>query len=102
MSDVFLLSERQMERVESFFSLAHGVPRVATRYDRCAHTFMSAIHIIATVIFFCLKECVLSLSIYWRDICKDGADIKKAGKISGLQYFQRSLNGTNALGAAPV
>jgi len=54
-SDVFLLSERQMERVEPFFSLAHGVPRVATRYDRCAHTFMSVIHIAARFIFY-LKE----------------------------------------------
>ncbi|MFQ8434085.1 IS5/IS1182 family transposase, partial [Amaricoccus sp. W119] len=26
--------------------------RVATRYDRCAHTFMSAIRIAATVIFW--------------------------------------------------
>ncbi|AFW02653.1 hypothetical protein B932_3108 [Gluconobacter oxydans H24] len=29
--------------------------RVATRYDRCAHTFMSAIHIAASFIFY-LKE----------------------------------------------
>ncbi|MFE8871723.1 hypothetical protein ACE4RV_00825, partial [Acetobacter persici] len=28
MSDVFILSERQMERIEPFFPLAHGVPRV--------------------------------------------------------------------------
>ncbi|BBC80008.1 transposase [Acetobacter orientalis] len=25
-SDVFMLSERQMERIEPFFPLAHGVP----------------------------------------------------------------------------
>ncbi|KXV28856.1 transposase, partial [Gluconobacter japonicus] len=31
MSDVFLLSERQMERIEPFFSLARGVPRVDDR-----------------------------------------------------------------------
>ena len=131
-SEVFLLSERQMERIEPFFPLAHGVPRVddrrvlsgivyvlrnglqwkdapkaygphktlynrfirwsrlgvfdrifvalteqadcskrhlienmfaklkdwrrvATRYDRCAHTFMSAIQIAASFIFY-LKE----------------------------------------------
>ncbi|NHO18944.1 IS5/IS1182 family transposase, partial [Acetobacter oeni] len=29
--------------------------RVATRYDRCAHTLMSAIHIAASFIFW-LKE----------------------------------------------
>ncbi|BCI68822.1 hypothetical protein [Acetobacter aceti] len=34
--------------------------RVATRYDRCARTFMSAIHIAAYFIYY-LKECVLSL-----------------------------------------
>ncbi|GAA10499.1 transposase [Acetobacter tropicalis NBRC 101654] len=31
MSDVFLLYERQMKRVEPFFPLAHGVPRVDDR-----------------------------------------------------------------------
>ncbi|WP_354857728.1 hypothetical protein [Acetobacter fabarum] len=31
MSDVFMLSERQIERVEPFFPLAHGVPRVDDR-----------------------------------------------------------------------
>jgi transposase len=31
MSDVFMLSERQMERIEPFFPLAHGVPRVNDR-----------------------------------------------------------------------
>lgn len=30
-SEVFLLSERQMERIEPFFPLAHGVPRVNDR-----------------------------------------------------------------------
>ncbi|WP_264813145.1 IS5 family transposase, partial [Acetobacter oeni] len=31
MSELFLLSERQMERVKPFFPLAHGVPRVDDR-----------------------------------------------------------------------
>lgn len=31
MSDVFLLSERQMERIELFILLAHVVPRVDDR-----------------------------------------------------------------------
>ncbi|OUI97796.1 transposase [Acetobacter sp. DsW_54] len=30
-SDVFMLSERQMERIEPFFPLAHGVPCVNDR-----------------------------------------------------------------------
>lgn len=31
MSDMFLLSEQQMERIKPFFPLAHGVPRVDDR-----------------------------------------------------------------------
>jgi transposase len=31
MSDFFLLSERQMARISSFFPLSHGVPRVDDR-----------------------------------------------------------------------
>lgn len=31
MSDVFLLFERQMERIRPFFPLAHGVPRMDDR-----------------------------------------------------------------------
>jgi transposase len=114
MSDLIWLSEAQMRRIEPYFPLSHGVPRVDdrriisgiifvirnglrwrdtpaaygppktiynrfirwsrmgrqrhkvgnmfgklkdwrrihTRYDRCAHTFMSAICIAATVIFW--------------------------------------------------
>lgn len=62
MGDLFLLSARQMARISPFFPLSHGVPnlfaklkdwrRIATRYDRCAHTFFSAICIAATVIFW--------------------------------------------------
>jgi transposase len=92
-----MLSEAQMRRIEPYFPLSHGIPRVDdrrivsgiifvirnglrwrdapagyrqrhkvenmfgklkdwrrihTRYDRCAHTFMSAICIAATVIFW--------------------------------------------------
>ena len=101
MDDLFMLSAAQMRRIEPFFPLSHGVPRVDdrltargitlcippksnrkvqyhydkavykkrhlvenlfaklkdwrrihTRYDRCAHTFMSAICVAATVIFW--------------------------------------------------
>ncbi|MBO1360567.1 transposase [Acetobacter sacchari] len=31
MSEIFLLSERQMERIRPYFPLAHGVPRVDDR-----------------------------------------------------------------------
>lgn len=35
MSDVFVLSERQMKRIEPFFPLAHGVPRVDEQDRLC-------------------------------------------------------------------
>lgn len=42
---------------------AKGLRRVATRYDRYAHTFMSAIHSAASVIFYLAEtEWVLSLT----------------------------------------
>jgi transposase len=41
--------------IENMFAKLKDWRRVATRYDRGAHTFMSAIHIAASVIFW-LKE----------------------------------------------
>ncbi|MCH4022982.1 MAG: transposase [Acetobacter sp.] len=41
--------------IKNMFAKLKDWRRVATRYDRCAHTFMSAIHIAARFIFY-LKE----------------------------------------------
>jgi transposase len=41
--------------IENMFAKLKDWRRVATRYDRCAHTFMSVIHIAASFIFY-LKE----------------------------------------------
>ncbi len=38
--------------IERMFGRLKDWRRIATRYDRCAHTFMSAICIAATVIFW--------------------------------------------------
>jgi len=43
---------RQRHRIENMFSKLKDWRRVATRYDRCAHTFMSAIVIVATMLFW--------------------------------------------------
>ena len=43
---------RQRHRIENMFGKLKDWHRVHTRYDRCAHTFMSAIAIAATVIFW--------------------------------------------------
>jgi transposase len=40
---------RQRHKVENLFAKLKGWRRIATRYDRCAHTFFSAISIAATV-----------------------------------------------------
>ena len=43
---------RQRHKIENMFGRLKDWRRVATRYDRCAHTFFSAIAIAATVIFW--------------------------------------------------
>ena len=43
---------RQRHKVENMFGRLKDWRRINTRYDRCAHTFFSAICIAATVIFW--------------------------------------------------
>ena len=43
---------KQRHRIEIMFGRLKDWRRIHTRYDRCAHTFMSAIAIAATVIFW--------------------------------------------------
>lgn len=43
---------RQRHKVENLFAKLKDWRRIAIRYDRCAHTFFSAICIAATVIFW--------------------------------------------------
>lgn len=48
--DAILYKKRH--KVENMFAKLKDWRRIATRYDRCAHTFFSAICIAATVIFY--------------------------------------------------
>jgi transposase len=43
---------RQRYRIENMFGRIKDWRRIATRYDRCAHTFMSAILIAATCCYW--------------------------------------------------
>ena len=43
---------RQRHKIENMFGRLKDWRRIATRYDRCAHTFFSAICIAATIIFW--------------------------------------------------
>ena len=43
---------RQRHKIENMFGKLKDWRRIQTRYDRCAHTFFSAIAIAATVIFW--------------------------------------------------
>ena len=43
---------KQRHKVENMFAKIKDWRRIATRYDRCAHTFFSAICIAATCIFY--------------------------------------------------
>lgn len=46
---------KKRHKVENMFAKIKDWQRIAMRYDRCAHTFFSAICIAATFIFY-LKE----------------------------------------------
>ena len=48
--DKFLYNQRH--KIENMFGKLKDWRRIATRYDRCAHTFFSAICIAAIVIFY--------------------------------------------------
>ena len=43
---------RQRHRIETMFARLKDWRRIATRYNRCAHTFLSAITIAATVTYW--------------------------------------------------
>jgi len=43
---------RQRHRIETMFARLKDWRRIATRYDRCAHAFLSAITIAATVTYW--------------------------------------------------
>ena len=43
---------RERHKIENMFGRLKDWRRIHTRYDRCAHTFMSAIYIAAIVIFW--------------------------------------------------
>jgi len=43
---------RQRHKIENMFGRLKDWRRIATRYDRCAHTYFSAICIAATIIFW--------------------------------------------------
>lgn len=43
---------KQRHKVENMFGRLKNWRRITMRYDRCAHTFLSAICIAATVIFY--------------------------------------------------
>ena len=43
---------RRRHRIENMFGKLKDWRRIHTRYDRCAHTFFSAIAIAATIIFW--------------------------------------------------
>jgi transposase len=43
---------RQRHKIENMFARLKDWRRIHTRYDRCAHTFLSAIAFAATFIFW--------------------------------------------------
>ncbi|MEX0827809.1 MAG: transposase, partial [Haliea sp.] len=58
---------KQRHKVENLFARIKDRRRIAMRYNRCAHTFFSAICIAATVIFW-INQWVLTLLHLWSAI----------------------------------
>jgi putative transposase len=58
MDDLFLLSEAQMRRIEPFFSLSHGIPRVDDR------------RVISGIVF------IIRNGLRWRDAPRDYGPLK--------------------------
>ena len=56
---------KQRHKVENMFAKLKDWRRIAMRYDRCAHVFLSAIQI-ATVVIFWINQCVLTLKVIIR------------------------------------
>src|ERR1700730_10079691 len=54
---------RHRHKIENMFGRLKDWRRIHTRYDRCAHTFFSAICIAAVLIFW-INQAVMTLS-YW-------------------------------------
>jgi len=85
---------RQRYKIENMFGRLKHWRRIHTRYDRCAHTFMSAICIAATIIFWinqsvlildrpmCLVQALTSVLIFMNKTYKvDGAGIQITGTL---------------------
>ena len=51
---------RERHKIENMFGRLKDWRRIHTRYDRCAHTFMSAIYIAAIVIFWINQSFLLA------------------------------------------
>jgi hypothetical protein len=76
-----------------------GWRRIHTRYDRCARSFMSAICIAATVIFW-LDQWLLSLDLPIGQAALHQTGRNRFRRISaGLQFFPR--HGKSTADAAP-
>jgi transposase len=47
---------RSRHKIENMFGRLKDWRRIHTRYDRCAHTFMSAIFLAAAVVIFWMRS----------------------------------------------
>ena len=87
MGDLFLLSERQMARISSFFPMAHGVPRVDDR------------RVVSGIVY------VIRNGLQWKDAPKDYGPHKtlynRFIRWSRLGVFDRIFAALAAEGGAP-
>lgn len=60
---------RQRHKIEIMFGRIKDWRRIAMRYDRCAHTFFSAICIAATLTFWLRSESCVPHPVFWTRGC---------------------------------
>ncbi|MDC7260140.1 transposase [Shinella sp. YE25] len=87
MGDLFLLSERQMARIEAYFPLSHGVPRVDDR------------RVVSGIVY------VIRNGLQWKDAPKDYGPHKtlynRFIRWSRLGAFDRIFEGLSGEGPKP-
>ncbi|NHO20630.1 transposase [Acetobacter oeni] len=79
MSDLFLLSEAQMKRIEPHFPRAHGVPRVDDR------------RVLSGIIY------VIRNGLRWKDAPKDYGPTRHSTTVSAAGAVWASLTGFSVL-----
>ena len=83
---------RQRHHIENMFGKLKDWRRIHPRYDRCAHTFFSAIAIAATVIFWLGRQWVRCLIIRSKHHCENALSCARCFALTELAFSENALS----------